>query len=255
MILPVCNGFVQLLSVDGSHRGESGVTEKLTMGEQAYALISHRIVSGAFAPGTKLKPDELRSEFNLGTSPIRDALMRLASEGLVGMHGQRGFYVPLATEDDLLDIAKIRTQLSIWAVEMSIAQGDSDWEASIVAAFHKMQALVKRVIDEPRAHFEEWEALNANFHRALESGCRSPLLIRFLQIAYARSERYRRHFVRYPDLLPKAQVEHRELMDAALARDVERSTAALRTHIQSGVDVVLAAMRRQRDGARDGQVI
>lgn len=222
------------------------VSEKLTMGERAYELIAHRIVSGRLPPGLKLKPDDLREDLQLGTSPIREALLRLASEGLVGMHGQRGFYVPQVTEEDLLDIAMVRTRLSVWALEMAIEKGDSDWEALIVAAFHKMQFLMKRVIDDPQAHFEEWEKLNAAFHRALESACGSPLLLRFLQIAYARSERYRRHFVRYPDLLPKAQEEHKEIMDAVLARDTIRATKALRTHVQSGIDVVLAAMRRRK---------
>lgn len=236
---------MELVSKDSAaSEGAAFVSEKLTMGERAYELIAHRIVSGRLPPGIKLKPDDLREDLQLGTSPIREALLRLASEGLVGMHGQRGFYVPQVTEDDLLDVAMVRTRLSVWALEMSIEKGDSDWEASIVAVFHKMQSFMKRVIDDPQAHFEEWEKLNAAFHRALESACGSPLLLRFLQISYARSERYRRHFVRYPDLLPKAQEEHRQIMDAALARDTARATQALKIHIQSGIDIVLAAMRR-----------
>lgn len=219
------------------------MTDKKTLGERAYAQIAQRIVSGAFLPGQKLKPDELSEDLQLGTSPIREALLRLASEGLVDMNGQKGFSVPLATEEDLLDTARVRTRLSIWAVELSIARGDAEWEASIVSAFHRMQVLMKRVIEDPKVHFEEWERLNAGFHLALESACGSPLLLRFLEIAFARSERYRRHFVRYPDLLPQAQDEHKAIMDAVLARDAAAASAALETHIDTGVRKVLAAMR------------
>jgi len=66
------------------------------------------IVSGAWSPGTKLKMRELLPRYDVGASPMREALARLAAEGFVEQHAQRGMRVPELTFEELQDLSTTR---------------------------------------------------------------------------------------------------------------------------------------------------
>ncbi|TGD95260.1 FCD domain-containing protein [Methylobacterium nonmethylotrophicum] len=224
-----------------------------TLSDDAIRGLHEDIVAGRFQPGEKLKPEDLKTRYAVGTSPIREALLRLSAEGLVLSEGQRGFRVPPTSEAELDDIADVRCTLSDMALRRAVARGDDEWEARIVAAFHRLQVLVQPMIEDPDTHRDQWEQRNRDFHAALEEGCGSPWLLHFSNIAYSQSERYRRRFVHYPVLLPKAQEEHAAIMEAALARDAETACRHLLAHIMDGVEIVRAAMRQslpEREKAR-----
>src|SRR3546814_17788514 len=74
----------------------------------------------------------------IGFTPLREALMRLSSEGLVLAEEQRGFRVAPATLADLEDIMTSRAEIEALALQRAIRLGGDDWEARIVAAFHQI---------------------------------------------------------------------------------------------------------------------
>lgn len=215
-----------------------------TQSDRAVHLIHEDIVSGRMSPGERLKPEELKDRYGLGLSPIREALLRMTAEGLVTLEGQRGFQVPPASVEELQDIAWIRTELSCLALRRSIELGGHDWEASVVAAFHRMERFLPMVMADPEQHGQEWEERNRDFHAALESACRSPWLLHFNTVAFAQSERYRRRFVDYGLLLPAAQEEHARIMQAAIDRRADEACAFLTAHIAENMKVVVDCMTR-----------
>src|SRR6185437_16103359 len=95
-----------------------------TLADEAYQRIHDDIISGQFAPNEKLQPDVLRERYNIGLSPVREALSRVALEGLAVAEGQRGFFVAPATRGELDDIADLRINMSVMALERSIRFGD-----------------------------------------------------------------------------------------------------------------------------------
>jgi DNA-binding GntR family transcriptional regulator len=213
-----------------------------TLSARAATRLYDDLVSGRLPPGERLKPEDLKERYGIGSSPIREALMRLSALGLVQLEGNRGFRVAPASEAELADIANIRTELSCMALRRSIERGDHAWEGEVVAAFHVMERIKQATIDDPQTHFDEWERRNKQFHNALESACGSPWLLHFCAVAFSQSERYRRAFVGYAAIIPAAQEEHRVMMDAALRRDADTAVAVLRTHIGRGMDLVREAM-------------
>lgn len=213
-----------------------------TEAERALYLIHDDIVSGRYAPGERLKPEELKERYNVGISPIREALLRLTAEGLVKLEGQRGFQVPSATTSELQDIAKVRSELSCLALREAIALGDDEWEARVVASFHRLERIYPLMVKAPKEHAPDWELRNREFHAALESGCGSPWLLHFNAMAFAQSERYRRHFVDYAFLLPDAQKEHHDIMTAAINRKADEACEQLRHHIAENMRVVMDCM-------------
>lgn len=221
-----------------------------TLAERARQLIYADIVGGRLQPGRKLRPDELRLDYALGTSPIREALLRLSAEGFVTLEGQRGFSVPQTTEEELLDIAGTRSLLSCRAMTLAIERGDDDWEAQVVAAYHRLDKIAAPMKREPLEYRDEWDRRNRDFHIALEAACGSPWLLKLSALAVSQSERYRRHTIGYDRLLPAVQDDHAAIMHAALTRDAEQACRLLAEHIESGAQRVLKAMRKRAAGRR-----
>ncbi|MCO5131063.1 MAG: FCD domain-containing protein [Xanthobacteraceae bacterium] len=208
-----------------------------TLADEAYQRIHDDIIRGEFAPNEKLQPDALRERYDIGLSPVREALSRVALEGLAVTEGQRGFFVAPATRQELLDIADLRINFSMMSLERSIRLGDDDWENRVVTTYyqlHKLENLTKR---EPLTFRDEWERRNRDFHEALESGCGSPWLLHFCAILYDQFERYRRRFVVYTDIQPTIADEHRQIMELALARDTA-ACKVLKQHFEHAASVI-----------------
>ncbi|MEO8859573.1 MAG: GntR family transcriptional regulator, partial [Burkholderiaceae bacterium] len=110
-------------------------TEK-TLAERAWRLLRDDILNGKLAPDTRLRINLLQQTYGIGLSPLREALLRLLSEGLVIAEGQRGFAVAPVSLEELYDLSRARTSLDIGALTQAMAQGGPDWEAQVIAANH-----------------------------------------------------------------------------------------------------------------------
>ena len=86
------------------------------------------IITVAIAPGEKLNIRSLCDRFGVGLSPMREALSRLSSEGLVTQIDHRGFAVTGLSEVDLIDLTRARSWLNELAIRNSVANGDAAWE-------------------------------------------------------------------------------------------------------------------------------
>jgi DNA-binding GntR family transcriptional regulator len=212
--------------------------EAKTLADEAVSRIREDIVKGRLTPGEKLQPDALKELYGIGTSPVREALSRLASDGLVQAESQRGFFVAPVLVDELRDVADLRCRFSSLGLRRSIERGDDAWESGVVAAFYQLGKIAKSFESEPERYAEVWEQRNRAFHAALEQACGSPWLRHFCQMLYDQSERYRRRFVKFPRLRPEVEAEHQAVMDAALARDADRACGILEAHIRGGAETV-----------------
>jgi DNA-binding GntR family transcriptional regulator len=219
-----------------------------TLADEAYLRIHDDIIRGEFAPNDKLQPDALRERYNIGLSPVREALSRVALEGLAVTEGQRGFFVAPATRQELLDIADLRINFSVMSLERSIRLGDDAWENRVVTTYYQLNKLENQPKREPRTFHDEWERRNRDFHQALESGCGSPWLLHFCDILYDQLERYRRRFVVYTDIHPTIAEEHRQIMELALARDTA-ACKVLKQHFEHAASVIGGMMAESTKAA------
>jgi len=213
---------------DTTTRQEGG--EARTLAERAYSLIRQDILSGRLQPGEKLRVEHLKQSYVIGASPLREALARLSSEGLVELEGQRGFRVAGASLEELWDITEARVLLEIEAVRKALHAGDDLWEGELVAAFHRLERADQRV-KAGAADFEEWEVRNRDFHDTLVSACGSRWLLRLRRQLYDQHERYRRASVLRSGRPRDVSNEHRLILDAALARDVVGCCRATADHV------------------------
>lgn len=212
--------------------------------ETVYLALRRGILDGDLEPEARLRVQELRERFEVGSSTIREALSRLLVDNLVTSEGQRGFRVAPVSLKDFREISELRVLLETQAIRESLEQGDDEWENRIVAAAHQL-AKVEKAMSERRRdedYVQEWEARNADFHDALVAACTNDWLRRFRAQVFAHSFRYRRIVVRERNVPRDVRAEHQALFEAAIARDVETTVRLTTEHIQKSVIVLEARL-------------
>ena len=210
-----------------------------TPGEAAYRRVRADILTGRLPPGRRLKLDQLRSEYAVGVSTLREVLSRLSSEHLVIAEGQRGFEVAPISARNLREIAALRELVEQRALEQAFARGDVEWEARVVAAHHKLAAEEERMERGDRSATEAWKLYDSQFHQALISACGSKILMETHQAVFDKYFRYQMIALGFrPEIAAR---EHRELRELALARDIAGACAVLGRHIRGGVEHALGA--------------
>lgn len=206
-------------------------TNAKTLSESAYDALRNDIIGGQLAPEAKLRIDELRTSYDTGASPLREALNRLAGEGFVTTEGQRGFRVAPISVKDMAEITRLRILLECEALSESMRNGDDAWEANIIGAYHRLSKLDSG----PDQGFPEWELRNQEFHEALIGACDSSWLLKFRHTLYEQHKRYRLISILEHDETRDVNREHEAIMNAVLARDEKTALAATQAHIMRTV--------------------
>lgn len=222
---------------------ESARRAARTLVEYAYEAIRQDILSGVLPPGEKLRVEVLKEHYQVGSSTLREALTLLVSDALVRSEGQRGFRVTPISMDDLRDITEMRKMLETKALRSSIERGDDNWEAALVAAWHRLSKVEERIYEDPQGLSSEWEERNRAFHEALIGACESRWLRHFRDILYHQSERYRRIALVGRTLARNVHEEHRAIFEATLARDADAACHHTAVHIDRTLDALTRMFR------------
>lgn len=206
--------------------------------ETAYRLLRRDIIEGRFAPGEKLRVEHLKAGYQVSASTLREALALLVSDSLVVPQAQRGFRVAPMSLADVEDLTRTRTLLECAALRDAIRVGGDEWEAHVVSAYHKLSRAEERLDTDVAGVFAEWEQRNREFHEALVSACPSRWMLHFRSLLYQQLLRYRRLSALTGPVPGSVHEEHRQIFEAAIARDVERADAMLGKHIQFALSVI-----------------
>lgn len=205
-----------------------------TVGDSAYRAIRNDIIFGRLKPSERLRLEPLRKRYSVSVTTLREMLNRLASEGFVVAEGQKGFQVAPVSDGDLREIAELRILLEGHALAQSFERGDLDWEAQVVAAYHKLHRLETKMIEGDTAVREDWKRADWGFHQALIAGCGSRQLMQVHGQIFDKYLRYQMLTLTFRGRV--AAREHKALLDAALVHDASQAMIVLREHILGGVE-------------------
>lgn len=214
------------------------IEEPKTLVEGAYQRLRRDIIDGIHAPGEKLRVEHLKDRYDVGAGTLREALLLLVNDALVIAQGQRGFRVAPISIADFEDITRTRVLLETEALRQSIATGGEDWEAAVVAAFHRLSRAEQRLTSQGAITRQEWESRNRAFHEALISASSSRWTLHFQHILYQQSERYRHISLFKQPMARDVHAEHQALFDAVMERDGARAASILSEHILRTLDGV-----------------
>jgi len=209
-----------------------------SIAESCYRRIRTDIIFGRLAPAQRLRLESLKDSYDTSVSTLREILNRLSSEGFVVAEGQRGFEVAPMSDADLKEIAALRLLLETHALEQSFAFGGMDWEAQLVSSHYKLARMEQIMASGDASRAEEWKRYDWEFHQALISACGSRLLMETHATVFDKYLRYQMVALSYRGDV--AEKEHKQLLDAALARNASEAKAILIKHIDGGVQHALA---------------
>ncbi|KAB2694633.1 GntR family transcriptional regulator [Ochrobactrum sp. Kaboul] len=209
-----------------------------SIAESCYRRIRTDIIFGRLAPAQRLRLESLKDSYDTSVSTLREILNRLSSEGFVVAEGQRGFEVAPMSDADLKEIAALRLLLETHALEQSFAFGGMNWEAQLVSSHYKLARMEQIMASGDASRAEEWKRYDWEFHQALISACGSRLLMETHATVFDKYLRYQMVALSYRGDV--AEKEHKQLLDAALARNATEAKAILIKHIDGGVQHALA---------------
>lgn len=215
-------------------------TEASTKGARPIDLVRRDILAAQWMPGGKLQPGVLAARYETSTTVIREALTGLAGDDLVVIKPNRGFFVRDLNLVELTDITELRCITEALAAKLSLERGDLAWESSLIAAHHELARTPRRTSADPEHINEDWAVAHRAFHAKLLQACACPQMTRLAANLADHTELYRRWAA--PSVAASVrdvEKEHRDLLEAALARDSALTGALLRAHYQATVDVVL----------------
>lgn len=204
----------------------------VSLSQVAWEALRADIISGKLAPDARLRIAGLRGIYGIGASPLREALSRLVADGFVISVDRRGFMVAPISLKEFRDLTDLRKLLEKEALRLSITSGDDGWEAGVIGACHRLSKAQARLSSRDAGSFEEWEALNREFHETLVAACPSAWILRFRRSAYDYAERYRRLCLSLTSVSRDVQKEHTQLRDAAVARDIAGAHALIDDHLE-----------------------
>ncbi|MGR3660918.1 MAG: GntR family transcriptional regulator [Paracoccaceae bacterium] len=201
-----------------------------------YVDLQRKLVTAFFKPGEKLKPSELQGHYGCSSNTVRDVFLRLSKVGLVDFEIQRGFRAKASSPEIRRDITKFRILLEQEGAALSMVNGGVQWEAKLAAAHHKLSHIETQVElgNNIQPYMDLWSDAEKEFHETLISSCDSPLLRETYGNIYAQ---FRQQMVSLErdfgsNYFRAIIKEHRAILDAALARDVEACREAIYDHLK-----------------------
>ena len=118
------------------------LNEPLPISQQdwAYEQLRTDILNSTIAPSSKLQISDLKDRYQTSVGPVREAVSRLAAEGLVVKRGQRGYWAAPASLEEFREITRLRIILEVDALCHSVNNGDLEWEAKVVGAMYRLSS-------------------------------------------------------------------------------------------------------------------
>lgn len=215
---------------DGSSAGVDTSVGPESITSRVYARLKNDIIAGKLTPGLKLKIESLRRDYDVGTSPIREALSLLTSDHLVERIDQRGFRVAKTSDVEFSELLKTRCWLEERALRESMRHASPEWEERVVLASYRLSRIPRSASSTHFVANDAWEKAHKHFHMTLLSECGSSILLRFCGQLYDQNIRYRQ--LSGASAYPSRDIvaEHDAIRDAVLSGDADLACELLIDH-------------------------
>jgi DNA-binding GntR family transcriptional regulator len=206
-------------------RGD-GAFDHRTLWQQVHDHLRDEIISGSLTPGTELHEVALAASFGVSRGPIREALGRLATEGLVTIRPRRGAVVRALSSEEFIEAYQVREALEMMAVRLAVPKLT---EADLDAMERLVEEMAELADEEDVQGFFD---ANAEFHQRFFEASGNGMLAGLYRQIRGQIDRHRLRSLELRGELSRSVAEHRAILSAARARDVERAVALASEHIR-----------------------
>jgi len=213
------------------------------LSELAFSKIREDILNGRLQPDQKLQISILKDYYDIGWSPIREALNRLSTCGFVVKREQQGFYVAGVDEDGLIELTNARIWLDEVAFRQTFSRETKEWEERIIIALHRLSKCYPLEENVDKNYLQEWRDLHRIFHLELVSHCGSEWLINYCLQLFDQFTRYRLIVLEKTNTGKKTSRhedrEHSDILNACLAREADKATMLMALHYKLSTEIIL----------------
>lgn len=215
--------------------------ENLTLWERVYRVLSGEILSNRLPPGTVLQEVALARSLGVSRGPVREAIGRLGSDGLLVVRPRRGAVVASLTREEFLEAYQVREALEVMAIRLAVPRMGDEEVAVLESLTNEMEARAER--GDVDGFFQE----NAAFHAAIVEASGNQKLRDVYRQVVGQMARYQMRSLALRGTLRRSVQEHRAIVRAVKKRDAERSAHILSEHIR--------VPQRRLESASDDELI
>lgn len=227
-----------------------------TLAQQVYDKLHQRLRSGNLRPGVRLVNRKLAAELGTSTIPVREAIGRLVSEGLLDFTPNAGASVRCPNASELGELYDVREALESLAAAEAVRFADENVLAELRALCERFRAIVEAIPTGKHAapaQFNRWLECEEQFHTRLASASRNRWLVkvvsevRVIAQVFAAQRRTPKMLTR--DAAENTWRQHLALIEILGRRDADQARAWMSAHIRSGRAMVLGYFSSIHSGA------
>lgn len=217
-----------------ARRSQVGVLRRASTRTQVYTVLRRAIVSLELLPGQALSENELAARYSVSRTPVREALIRLADDGLVEVVPQLGTFVSRISVADVVEIQFIRETLERASLPHAIKRVSTADEKKL-----------RRLLDEQEeaeleGDLQHWFSTDESIHRTLLEIGGHPKIWPIVASAKAHLDRVRMLTLPDPALLRELHGQHREIVESVISKDRRQADQVLKQHLRLAVELLEA---------------
>lgn len=217
--------------------------DRLSLTERVYQDLRRSIITGGIPGGTRLVESNLAAKMQVSRTPVREALHKLALEGLLYSIPRAGYIVEEMSEYDVEDLFDVRIKIEQMAARMALDKITPNEIEQLVQNLEKAD----RVLQD--AKMRQMAELDTAFHGIIYKAARSKTLYRICQTLSDHTLKYRIALIDQSEMGRKTRDGHYEIYEAILSGDSERVDQAVQSHLELAKKDISRLMRRTREDA------
>jgi DNA-binding GntR family transcriptional regulator len=213
---------------------EQPVIDVTNINEKVYDFLKKGITDLTYPPGERIKVRELQHELGVSQTPIKDALFRLAGEGMVEISSRRGTFVTEVTERDIREVAETRIILETGAVEIVAKR-------ITAAQLTELEALYRAtLIEEESVGYDSYMERDSQFHLKIIEFTNNERLLKLYKQLNAHMQIVRFRFARRAKRkLSWTDEDHARILEAIKEHDAQKAVQTVREHLLRARDAFL----------------
>jgi DNA-binding GntR family transcriptional regulator len=222
------------------------------LSDKVYEVLKKKILERELRPGDKVQVDEVANQLGVSRTPVKDALNRLALEGLIDKVARRGTFVSTMSAQDVDELFDLRLLMESFAAEKVLEKDRAD---SFLAEMRKCMANIDRIAQGDDPDYDAYLAWNRDLHLSLIKLADNNRLLQMYESLNVPIQVARVHYLHNIESVTHTQQEHQAIYQAFQNRDLGQAKQAIAAHINSVRDAVLSSLKADKKRQQPSQMI
>jgi len=211
------------------------VAPRIRLADEVYSQIVDAIHKGDIDARKRIVQEKLASELEISRTPVREALLRLEQEGILEMSGRGGFVIRQIESSEVLEIYQARAAIEGHAIRLLTEQKNTKF-------FAQIEAIITLEESRDLTTASDYYDANKNIHRSFVERTANRYLLEMFDQMWNRGFSFHLFAAITDDELQKSLGNHHQLCSVMRDGDPAVAEAAMRAHIQNGLDLQLNAL-------------